>query len=115
MWMPRRRLNPWLALATVSAMGACGLNPQPDLPNNDDQSNSGNTGGSSPIIDMGGTSSDPTPGLGEGGLAESSGGNPAQTPDAGGASGGDSSGAGGESGGAGDGNAAGQGGAGGGQ
>jgi hypothetical protein len=115
--MLRRRLNPWLALATVVAMGACGLNPQPDLPNNDDKSSSGNTGGASPMIDVGGTSSDPTPGSDQGGLAESSGGDTAQTPDVGGAGGGGPGGAGGESGNEGDsnGHAAGQGGAGGGQ
>jgi hypothetical protein len=111
--MLRRRLNPWLALATVVAMGACGLNPQPDLPNNDDKSNSGNTGGSSPMIDVGGTSSDSAPGSDQGGLAESSGGDTAQTPDSGGAAGGDPGGAGGESGS--NGHAAGQGGAGGSQ
>ena len=104
--MLRRRLNPWLGLATVVAVGACGLNPQPDLPNNGDEGVS-TSGGTSSSVDTGGTSSEPSPGSTPGGQTDSTGGKPIDSPEAGGAGGGDQAGAGGEGGSAGDGGNAG--------
>ena len=119
-WMLRCRHREWLALTTfVVLVGACELNPQPDLPNNEGSGPAISGAGGSLNLGSGGTSSDPAPG--DAGSDGAKGGNAGQIPeDSGGQSsdagaggqgaGGESGGQGGESGQGGD-SAAGQAGA----